>query len=71
MTNWEKKFSTPERAAETLQHECEESDYCGACPLASHNQYCGRIVEWLSTEAGEETPCADCEIDYNDKEDGG
>lgn len=63
MTNYEKCFGTPEKAAETILHECEEATTCGACPIAFHPEYCGDPLKWLNAEEREESGCADCEIE--------
>lgn len=65
MSNWEKCFSTPEKTAETIEELCENAKYCGACPLAILNGgiSCGDPMKWLDAEAGQESGCADCEIE--------
>ena len=52
MTNWEKLFGTPERAARTLtKMPCEDED-CYACPLL--DALCRYVwestLEWLESE---------------------
>lgn len=72
MTNWEKYFSTPEKAAETIGDMCAISASCDNCIMKGNSEHCGDPLEWLRQDAdAEDMGCADCEIDYNDKEDGG
>lgn len=55
MTNYEKLFGTPERAARTLIDSCNDDyDYgCGGCPVARINCKCGdydALLEWLESD---------------------
>lgn len=52
MTNWEKLFGTPERAARTLERNCDEFN-CFACPALKVNCYGGNydaLLRWLESE---------------------
>jgi len=54
-TNWERLFSTPEKAARTLVDSCNDDyDYgCGGCPVARVNCKCGdydALLGWLRGE---------------------
>lgn len=57
MTNWEKLFGTPERAAQTLATACGECDEdlpCCECPLypiVGRNVYEPELLEWLRGES--------------------
>lgn len=55
MTQWEKLFGTPERAAETLKRMCTCMEVCSSCPLFGHSvDFCEAIgdgvAEWLESE---------------------
>lgn len=78
MSNWDSLFGTPERAAETLQRICDTDYSCNLCTqmvvegVSVGWKTCpaGNFLVWLQQDAEDkEFTCADCEIDYNDKED--
>lgn len=52
MTNWEKLFGTPERAAETLEEIKCDNDICEFCPMfeACDNCLDVPLLEWLESE---------------------
>ena len=56
MTNYEKLFGTPERAAETLKRMCVSMESCTYCPLhAAGVDFCESdegdgVAEWLESE---------------------
>lgn len=54
MTNWEKLFGTPERAARTAYEISEicASDYkgCGDCPIKNSCYTEDTLLEWLESE---------------------
>jgi len=57
MTNYEKLFGTPERAAETLMDMCQSMGDCAHCPMyvaglafCDSGTYGGDVLEWLESE---------------------
>lgn len=66
MTNYEKHFGSPEKAAETIMTLCENAKSCTACVL--HQQasgpFCGAPLEWLQMEEDEQPQeCESCRIE--------
>lgn len=56
MTQWEKLFGTPERAAETVRDMCHNATAGACCPLLAQDvEFCETdriesLVEWLESE---------------------
>lgn len=55
MTNYEKLFGTPERAAETMKRMCTCMEVFSSCPLYGHSvDFCecngDGVAEWLESE---------------------
>lgn len=66
MTNYEKLFGSPEKAAETIMSLCANTRSCEACVLHQHagDMFCGDPLPWLKMDADEQPQeCESCRIE--------
>lgn len=65
MTNYERLYGSPEKAAETILSLCENAKSCETCVLKTENgNFCGEPLTWLLMEEQDaDQICQSCRIE--------